>query len=252
MKHIAMLSGGRDSTAMVIKMLQEKMPVDYIIFTDTQNEFPDMYKYIHKVDAYIYRKFNKRITIIHTKKTFNDWAKGKIKKGVRKGMVRGIPMVTVPCFWKRDSKVRPFEYFLKENGITEYTQYIGYTYFEKNRANVKDENQRFPLIEFKMCAADVDRLLESVDLINPLYKRFNRTGCFFCPYMSNRAFYLVKKFHPSEWLEMKSLEQQLMQDDNCLNPQWHIRYTLNEIEELIANGNWVFDDESGKSCECQI
>lgn len=42
MKHIAMLSGGRDSTAMVIKMLQEGMPLDYIVFTDTQNELPEL------------------------------------------------------------------------------------------------------------------------------------------------------------------------------------------------------------------
>jgi len=68
MTHIAMLSGGRDSTAMVIKILQEQMPLDFIIFTDTQSEFPDMYKYIHKVDAYLYRKYHRRITVLHTKK----------------------------------------------------------------------------------------------------------------------------------------------------------------------------------------
>lgn len=247
-----MLSGGRDSTAMVIKMLQEKMPIDYILFTDTQSEFPDMYKYLHKVDAYLYRKHNKRITFLHTKKTFSEWAKGEIQKGVRKGMIRGLPMVTVPCFWKRDSKVRPFEYFLKEKGISEYTQYIGYTYSEKKRANVKDKKQRFPLIEFKMCEADVDRLLEEIDLINPLYERFHRTGCFFCPYMSNRAFYLVNKFHPHEWAEMVNIENKLLEQDNCINPQWHIRYSLKEIESMILSGEWEFQEQAENSCECQI
>jgi len=167
-------------------------------------------------------------------------------------MIRGLPMITVPCFWKRDSKVRPFEYFLKENNISEYTQYIGYTYSERKRANVKDENQRFPLVDFKMCEADVDRLLKSVDLINPLYEKFSRTGCYFCPYMSNRAFYLVNKFHVHEWAEMKALEQSLDKNENCINPQWHIKYSLSEIEQLIEQGNWQFNDQAENSCECQI
>lgn len=40
MKYIAMLSGGRDSTAMVFKLLEEKRPLDYIIFTDTEKVYP--------------------------------------------------------------------------------------------------------------------------------------------------------------------------------------------------------------------
>jgi len=46
MKHIASISGGQDSTAMTVRMLELGMPLDYIIFCDTGNEFDDMYDYL--------------------------------------------------------------------------------------------------------------------------------------------------------------------------------------------------------------
>lgn len=46
MKHIISISGGQDSTAMTVRMLELGMPVDYIIFCETGNEFDQMYEYI--------------------------------------------------------------------------------------------------------------------------------------------------------------------------------------------------------------
>ena len=36
MKHIVSFSGGKDSTAMLLRMLEENMQVDEIIFCDTR------------------------------------------------------------------------------------------------------------------------------------------------------------------------------------------------------------------------
>ena len=35
MKYIAMLSGGQDSTAMTLRLLELGEPVDYVVFSDT-------------------------------------------------------------------------------------------------------------------------------------------------------------------------------------------------------------------------
>ncbi len=37
--HIVSLSGGKDSTAMLLRMLEEGMPVDIILFCDTGMEY---------------------------------------------------------------------------------------------------------------------------------------------------------------------------------------------------------------------
>ena len=55
--YIAMLSGGRDSTAMVDILLRDNEPLDYIIFSDTTLEFPEMYEYLKKFDKYIQEKY---------------------------------------------------------------------------------------------------------------------------------------------------------------------------------------------------
>lgn len=256
-RYIAMLSGGRDSTAMIFYLLENGYPLDDIIFTDTQSEFPDMYLYLKRVERRLMAMFGRKVITLNHKRgeTFEDWCFGIIKSGKRKDMIRGLPMVTQPCYWKRESKVRPFEKFIKDNNIKNYTQYIGYTYSEKKRSNVKDERQRFPLIELKKCESDVDKKLLDLNLVNPLYDNFERTGCYFCPYQKVRGFYLLWKLHPKQWEYMVELEDKLNSIDNyqnVINPQWNIRYSMMEMERAFKSGEILFEVEAPSACECKI
>ena len=58
MEHIVSFSGGKDSTAMLLMMLEKNMPIDEIIFCDTGKEFPQMYEHIEKVQKYIGGGYN--------------------------------------------------------------------------------------------------------------------------------------------------------------------------------------------------
>lgn len=71
MKHIVSFSGGKDSTAMLLRMLEENMQVDEIIYCDTYKEFPQMYKHIEKIKKYIKEKYNKEITTLKAEKDFD-------------------------------------------------------------------------------------------------------------------------------------------------------------------------------------
>ena len=42
-RHVASFSGGKDSTAMVLRLIEEDWPLDEIVFFDTGWEFPQMY-----------------------------------------------------------------------------------------------------------------------------------------------------------------------------------------------------------------
>ena len=52
-KYVVSLSGGKDSTAMLLRLIAEKRAIDYIIFCDTGLEFPQMYEHIDKLERYI-------------------------------------------------------------------------------------------------------------------------------------------------------------------------------------------------------
>ena len=49
MKYIASLSGGKDSTAMVLNLLEKNYPLDEIIYCDTGKEFTQMYEHLEKL-----------------------------------------------------------------------------------------------------------------------------------------------------------------------------------------------------------
>ena len=48
--HAVSLSGGKDSTALLLLMIERGMPIDAVIWADTGMEFPEMYGHIAKVD----------------------------------------------------------------------------------------------------------------------------------------------------------------------------------------------------------
>ena len=70
MKHIVQFSGGKDSTCMLLMMLEKGMQVDEIIFCDTGMEFPQMYEHIAEVEKNISEKYGKHITTIKPKKSY--------------------------------------------------------------------------------------------------------------------------------------------------------------------------------------
>ena len=257
MKHIAKWSGGYDSSCMVVMICEKNLPLDYIVFCDTLAEFEEMHEYIKKFEAYIKRRFNKIVTIVKPKDTFEDWAFSEVTSGERKGKIRGLPLMTVPCYWKRESKVNPFERWIKDNKIGEHNLYIGYTYTELQRANVEANNQLYPLIDFKMTEDDVRYFLKERSIDNPLYKHFNRTGCYFCPKQRVEDFYNVWKYHPKKWEQMKKYESKARYL-KALNTSFCIHGSVEELEMMFVKKEkqltFEFPDEHDEEeyCFCKI
>ena len=159
--YISMLSGGADSTAMTLKLLELGKPLDYIVFCDTTLEHDEMYEYIDKLDAFFQRKYGMKITRLKPKDTFEHWVFGKVVSGENKGIIRGVPRVSLPCFWRREAKENPFNRWTKEIGVKDYTKYIGYTRNETMRTkNMEEHNAVAPLFEWKWDEQDVQNYLK--------------------------------------------------------------------------------------------
>ncbi len=53
MVNIVSFSGGKDSTTMLLKLVENGEKIDEIIFADTGLEYPEIYRHVDKVEKYI-------------------------------------------------------------------------------------------------------------------------------------------------------------------------------------------------------
>ena len=68
--HVVSLSGGKDSTAMLLLMLERGFPVDAVLNADTGMEFPEMYEHLKRVDEHLFRERGLHITTLKSPKSF--------------------------------------------------------------------------------------------------------------------------------------------------------------------------------------
>lgn len=47
--HVVSFSGGKDSTAMLLRMMELEMKIDIVLYCDTWMEFPAMYRHVEKI-----------------------------------------------------------------------------------------------------------------------------------------------------------------------------------------------------------
>lgn len=210
---IAMLSGGQDSSAMTLRLLELGEPVDYIVFSDTTLEFDEMYEYIDKLDAFFKRKYGIAITRIKARKSFEHWVFGEVTSGEMEGQIRGLPLIAAPCYWRRECKDLAFKDFIKQTGIKEFKTYVGYVLHEYERwKDIGQYGAIAPLVEWKWNEAEVRDYLRENMMENKLYQHFTRTGCGICPKQGDEALYTVYKHYPKQWKYMVDLEHRLKRE----------------------------------------
>ena len=52
-KYIVSYGGGVNSTAMIIFLVKNKFPLDYVVFSDTGDEMPETYEYLDVIRKYL-------------------------------------------------------------------------------------------------------------------------------------------------------------------------------------------------------
>ena len=210
---VCSFSGGKDSTAMLLRMLEEKMPVDVILFCDTGLEFPALYDHIRKVEQNIGRE----ITVV---KNPNDFEylfarkkitrKRKTQNAARYGMERdGYSWAGPKMRWCTELlKNQPREQFL-QHLREEYTvlEYVGIaadeTYRLSRKCNQRPE-VRLPLVEWGMTEADCLAYCKERGYDwGGLYEKMHRVSCWCCPLQSLVELRVLYRDFPDLWEQLK-------------------------------------------------
>ena len=79
MNNIVSLSGGKDSTAMLLIMIETKIKIDHIVFFDTGWEFPGMSEHMDKLEKYIGREIIRLKPRIDFTELFNKYGFPSLK-----------------------------------------------------------------------------------------------------------------------------------------------------------------------------
>lgn len=202
MLNIVQFSGGKDSTAMLLMMIERNMPIDEIIFCDTGKEFPDMYKHIEKVEKYICRPITRLKAEHNFDYYFSEYEKTKGKNKGNKGY--GWPRMWVRwCtrIFKHDITKK----YLSDAG--KYISYIGIAADEPKRHFNIPKNTVHPLYDWGITEKQALKYCYSKGFDwNGLYENFRRVSCWCCPLQGINELRKLRKYYPELWKELIEMD----------------------------------------------
>lgn len=204
---IVSFSGGKDSTAMLLKMLEKGEHIDEIVFSDTGMEWPAVYEHIDQLEA----NLGITITKVKPEKSWDYWFSEHIKTRGKSSGERGYEWPSISMRWcTYFLKEKPLRKYLLAKYGSRYCQCIGIAADEPNRFKHKRAIDRHPLVEYGMTEDQcLDYCLSKGYFFGGLYNHFFRVGCFCCPLTRIGSARNIWKHYPEQWKRIVEL------DDRC-------------------------------------
>lgn len=201
--YVASFSGGKDSTAMVLKLLKEQpssdYPLDEVVFFDTGMEFDSVYKVVGFIESlcevkkigfhrlYPDEPFLSKMLIRPVKDHYGyDWCGGL-------------------CRWMTRIKLDTINRYCKGR-----FQYVGIAYDEQQRC----ADKLYPLIDWKMTESDCLRYCYSQGISwkengIELYSILDRVSCWCCSNKNLKELKAIYKHLPKYWGYLKGLQSRI-------------------------------------------
>jgi len=192
MHHILSLGAGVNSTALLHVIVDERLPLDEVIFADTGAEKPETYEYVEKwIRPFLESRAIPFVTV-------------KAKETLMERCMRGHTIPDRRYRWStRDYKITPIYKHLKPN--LPATVYLGIAWDEPDRVkeSLKDDvTNNWPLVDRKMTRDDCVKLIESKGWPEPV-----KSGCWFCPFTRLDGWRWLWKEHPGLFKKAVEIEQ---------------------------------------------
>lgn len=231
MKYIASVSFGKDSLAMLLKLIELKYPLDEVVFYDTGMEFNCIYKIRDKILP-ILKEHNIKFVELKPKESFEYTM---FDKPVRKrdGTIsKGYSWCGGRCRWGTTEKLKVIEKYCK--GCYEY---IGIANDEVLRLNKERKgNKLFPLVDLNMCEKDClqycyDKGFSWIEDGIELYSILDRVSCWCCANKNIKELKNYYKYLPSYWNKLKDLQSKTNR------PMKYNKYSVFDLEERFKSGD---------------
>ena len=199
-KYVVSLSGGKDSTAMLLRLMEEHRPIDIILFCDTGLEFPQMYLHLEKLEQYIGRQ----ITVLKAPHDFEYYffEYHPKRKNPKLENLDGMSWPGPCARWCTAMlKTRIVNNYLKDlKKKYEIIEYVGIAADEAKR--IKDKC--YPLVEWNMTEKDCLEYCYARGFDwGGLYTIFKRVSCWCCPLQGINELRKLYLFFPEQWKQLE-------------------------------------------------
>lgn len=201
MKYIASCSFGKDSLAMLLKLLELKYPIDEVVFVDTGMEFQAIYNIEKKI-----KKLLKEKGIKYTKLEFeNSFEYYMFEHKVKSGKI-GYSWCGGRCRWGTTKKLQVLNKHCKGA-----TQYVGIALDEPHRLK-NEPNKIYPLVDLGMTEKDCLEYCYSKGFYWEenrvrLYDILDRVSCWCCANKNLKELENYQKYLPNYWEKILNFQR---------------------------------------------
>lgn len=192
---IVCFSGGKDSTAMLIHLLETNQQIDEILYVDVGDWiWKSAQTHIHQVE----KKLNVNITQLDVS---NELKKGFERWGFPSFLNRWCTGV------KRDAMK---SYLKNKFGGGEIVQYIGYCADEDKRTSKKlysSYDVEYPLVNAGITTNDALQICYDYGFdFGGVYEHHSHFNCWLCPLQKKSELYEVFKREPNLWANLHTMQ----------------------------------------------
>lgn len=225
--HVASFSGGKDSTAMVLHMIERGDHLDEVMFCDTTMEFPAMLRHVEKVKKVV-EAAGIKFTELRAPHDFEYYLTAvDVPNRKPDSEHLGVPGYGWSSFRNRWCteylKLEPIEAHLQDlRERYEVIQYVGIAADEDyrlERGNNQDPNHRHPLREWGWVEAKAMQYCQAKGYNwEGLYEIFHdektgrsRVSCWCCPLSSYANLRSLRQHFPELWTRLLDLDRKQWQ-----------------------------------------
>lgn len=197
-RHVCLISGGKDSTALAIYMKDRRPDIDMeYVFCDTHKELPETYEYLARIEAYL----GKPIVRLSS-----DFGERGFDHHLR--MFRGYLPSPQTRWCTRQLKIEPFEKYVGDDPVF---LYIGIRTDEHREGYISTKPNIIPVFPFKQDSVkkeDVFRILDNSGVgLADYYRWRTRSGCYFCFFQRKIEWVGLLENHPDLFESAKEYEK---------------------------------------------
>ena len=210
------LSGGKDSTALLLLMIEKGMPIDCVLHAKTGMDFPEMEAHIAKLDDFLFQERGLHITILQAAHSF-EWFMFDVPLQQKRAIDRRLALnQPLHGYGWPGSRVRWCTSQLKTRLITKETNrlkkernplhHIGIAADEAHRCK-DDPHKTYPLVEWDITEAQALQICYSRDFDwGGLYEIYHRASCWCCPLQRIGELKQLRRHHPKLWAQLLDLD----------------------------------------------